>query len=96
MCILTHLLYCTIFPASVRWSLPRLSQALYYRLVLQRRQCPLPGLVVQFLQPGLQLRVQLYPAVQLCRCAAGRGVEEVGLCQVTHVDCVHSALQIKN
>nr|DAT16839.1 MAG TPA: hypothetical protein [Caudoviricetes sp.] len=48
-----------------RASFSRLSQQLHYRLMLQRRQCPLSGLVMQFLQPGLQLRIQFYPAVQL-------------------------------
>ena len=74
----------------------RFPQALRYRLVLQRRQCALSGFVVQLFQPFLQFGVQLYPSVQLCRGAAGCGVREIGLCQVTHVDCFHSALQVKN
>ena len=82
-------LYHIVLPASVRWSFPRFPQALHYRLMLQGRQRPLPGLVVQLFEPGLQFSVQLYPAVQLRRRAAGRRFREVGLRQLTHVYCVH-------
>ena len=78
-----------------RASLSRFPQALRYRLMLQRCQCPLSGFVVQLCQPFLQFGVQLYPSVQLCRGAAGCGVWEIGLCQVTHVDCFHVFVSIQ-
>lgn len=49
----------------LRASFPRFPQTLHYSLVLQRRQCPLPGFEVQGFEFGLKLGVQLYPAVQL-------------------------------
>nr|DAT94807.1 MAG TPA: hypothetical protein [Caudoviricetes sp.] len=54
--------------------------------MLQRRQCPLPGLVVKFFQASCQFRVQRYPAVQLADSAAGRASWKVLLCQVAQID----------
>lgn len=50
-----------------------------HRLVLQRREHPLAGLEVQFLQPHPEVVVKAHPAAQLLAGAAGEIAEgEVG------------------
>lgn len=88
LCLFVLLSFC---PERTLFS--RLSQTLYYRLMLQRRQRPLPGLVMQFFESCLQFGIQFYPTVQLCRGAAGCRFREVGLGEVTHVDGVFHKLK---
>nr|DAN01278.1 MAG TPA: hypothetical protein [Caudoviricetes sp.] len=54
--------------------------------MLQRCQCPLPGLVEQFRESSGQFRIQRYPAVQLAYRTSWRAAREVLLCQVAQID----------
>ena len=57
----------------------RLPQVPQHRLVLQRREHPLAGLEVQFVQAGAEVGVEAHPAAQLLGGAAGEVAEgEVG------------------